>query len=46
MKRKKAVRIEMQQKAYENQQDYIRQNERLVERFRAKASKAAMHRAL
>ena len=39
--REKAIRIEMQQKAYENQQDYIRQNERLVERFRAKASKAA-----
>ncbi len=34
------------QKAYENQQDYIRQNERLVERFRAKASKAAMAQSL
>jgi ATP-binding cassette subfamily F protein 3 len=42
----KAIRIEMQQKAYENQQDYIRQNERLVERFRAKASKAAMAQSL
>ena len=42
----KAVRIEMQQRAYENQQDYIRQNERLVERFRAKASKAAMAQSL
>ena len=42
----KAVRIEMQQKAYENQQDYIRQNERLIERFRAKASKAAMAQSL
>jgi ATP-binding cassette subfamily F protein 3 len=31
----------MQKKAYENQQDYIRQNERFVERFKAKASKAA-----
>ncbi len=31
----------MQQKAYENQQDYIRQQERFVERFKAKASKAA-----
>ena len=39
--KEKAIRVEMQQKAYENQQDYIRQNERLVERFRAKASKAA-----
>ncbi|CAF4910022.1 unnamed protein product [Rotaria sp. Silwood1] len=37
----KAVRIELQQKAYENQQDYIRQQERFVERFKAKASKAA-----
>jgi ATP-binding cassette, subfamily F, member 3 len=37
----KALRVEMQQKAYENQQDYIRQNERFVERFKAKASKAA-----
>ena len=40
--KEKAVRMELQQKAYENQQDYIRQQERLVERFRAKASKAAM----
>ncbi|HVX25425.1 MAG TPA: ATP-binding cassette domain-containing protein, partial [Parafilimonas sp.] len=32
----KAQRIELQQRAYENQQDYIRQNERLIERFRAK----------
>lgn len=37
----KEVRIDMQKKAYENQQDYIRQNERFVERFKAKASKAA-----
>lgn len=37
----KAQRMEIQQKAYENQQDYIRQQERFVERFRAKASKAA-----
>ena len=42
----KALRIEMQQRAYENQQDYIRQNERLVERFRAKASKAAMAQSI
>lgn len=42
----KAVRIDLQQKAYENQQDYIRQNERLVERFRAKASKAAMAQSI
>jgi len=44
--REKAVRVELQQKAYENQQDYIRQNERLIERFRAKASKAAMAQSL
>lgn len=39
--KEKAIRIDMQQKAYENQQDYIRQQERFVERFKAKASKAA-----
>ncbi|MGB3006368.1 MAG: ABC-F family ATP-binding cassette domain-containing protein [Chitinophagaceae bacterium] len=44
--KEKAIRIEMQQKAFENQQDYIRQNERLVERFRAKASKAAMAQSI
>ncbi len=37
----KEIRIDMQKKAFENQQDYIRQNERFVERFKAKASKAA-----
>src|SRR5687767_14833544 len=42
----KSTRMELMQKAYENQQDYIRQNERLVERFRAKASKAAMAQSL
>jgi ATP-binding cassette subfamily F protein 3 len=42
----KAQRIELQQRAYENQQDYIRQNERLIERFRAKASKASMAQSL
>jgi ATP-binding cassette, subfamily F, member 3 len=42
----KLQRVEVQQRAYENQQDYIRQNERLVERFRAKASKAAMAQSL
>ena len=36
----KAIRIEMQKRAYENQQDYIRQQERFIERFKAKASKA------
>jgi ATP-binding cassette subfamily F protein 3 len=44
--KEKAIRIEMQQKAYENQQDYIRQQERFVERFRAKASKAAQAQSI
>ena len=37
----KAQRIDIQKKAYENQQDFIRQQERFIERFKAKASKAA-----
>ena len=37
----KALRIELQQRAYENQQEYIRQQERFIERFRSKATKAA-----
>lgn len=44
--REKAVRMELQQKAFDNQQDYIRQQERIVERFRAKASKAAMAQSI
>lgn len=44
--KEKVERIAIQQRAYENQQDYIRQNERLIERFRAKASKAAMAQSL
>jgi ATP-binding cassette subfamily F protein 3 len=36
----KAVRVEIQKRAYENQQEYIRQQERFIERFKAKASKA------
>lgn len=39
--KEKVIRVEMQQRAYENQQDYIRQQERFIERFKAKASKAA-----
>ncbi|MFZ9300377.1 MAG: ABC-F family ATP-binding cassette domain-containing protein [Chitinophagaceae bacterium] len=39
--KEKALRIELQQRAFENQQDYIRQQERFIERFKAKASKAA-----
>ncbi|PUZ23190.1 ABC transporter ATP-binding protein [Chitinophaga parva] len=37
----KALRVEMQNRAFENQQEYIRQQERFIERFKAKASKAA-----
>ncbi|MFN2457319.1 MAG: ABC-F family ATP-binding cassette domain-containing protein [Chitinophagaceae bacterium] len=37
----KEMRIELQQRAFENQQEYIRQQERFIERFRAKATKAA-----
>jgi ATP-binding cassette subfamily F protein 3 len=37
----KALRMDLLQKSFENQQDYIRQQERFIERFKAKASKAA-----
>jgi ATP-binding cassette subfamily F protein 3 len=37
----KEERMELQQRAYENQREYIRQQERFIERFRAKATKAA-----
>jgi ATP-binding cassette, subfamily F, member 3 len=37
----KAERMLLQQRAFENQQDYIKQQERFIERFRAKATKAA-----
>ena len=39
--KEKEERMELQQRAYENQQEYIRQQERFIERFRAKATKAA-----
>ena len=39
--KEKMVRLELQQRAFENQQDFIRQQERFIERFKAKASKAA-----
>lgn len=42
----KDLRREMQQRAYENQQDYIRQQERFIERFKAKASKAAQAQSI
>jgi ATP-binding cassette subfamily F protein 3 len=42
----KLQRIELQKRAYENQQDYIRQQEKFVERFKAKASKAAQAQSI
>lgn len=42
----KAMRRELQQRAYENQQDYIRQQEKFIERFKAKASKAAQAQSI
>jgi len=42
----KIQRIELQKRAYENQQDYIRQQEKFVERFKAKASKAAQAQSI
>lgn len=39
--KEKLERMDLQQRAYENQKDYIRQQERFIERFKAKASKAA-----
>jgi ATP-binding cassette, subfamily F, member 3 len=44
--KEKAIRIDLQQKAFENQKDYIRQQERFVERFKAKASKAAQAQSI
>ncbi|NVJ87071.1 MAG: ABC-F family ATP-binding cassette domain-containing protein [Algoriphagus sp.] len=39
-KREKKERMEIQQNAYENQQQMIKQTERFIERFRAKATKS------
>lgn len=41
----KSEREEIQGKAFENQQAYIRQQERFIERFKAKASKATQARS-
>lgn len=38
----KVERDELQQRAFDNQQQFIKQQERLIERFKAKASKATM----
>ncbi len=42
----KSVRNEFTQREFENQQEYIRQQERFVERFKAKASKAAQAQSI
>lgn len=38
----KVERDDLQQRAYDNQQQFIKQQERLIDRFKAKASKATM----
>lgn len=38
----KAGRSELQQRAYDNQQQFLKDQERLINRFKAKASKASM----
>lgn len=42
----KELRSEFQLREYENQQDFIKQQERFIERFRAKASKATQAQSL
>ena len=42
----KEQRVEIQQRAFENQQDYIKQQEKFIERFKAKASKAAQAQSI
>lgn len=42
----KILRRELQQRAFENQQDYIKQQEKFIERFKAKASKAAQAQSI
>jgi len=44
--REKVERVALQQRAYENQQTYIQQQERFIERFKAKASKAAQAQSI
>ncbi|MEZ5047133.1 MAG: ATP-binding cassette domain-containing protein [Chitinophagaceae bacterium] len=44
--KEKAMRLEFQQREFENQQDYIKQQERFIERFKAKASKATQAQSL
>lgn len=42
----KATRMEFMEREYENQQKFIKQQERFIERFKAKASKAAQAQSL
>jgi ATP-binding cassette subfamily F protein 3 len=42
----KATRMEFLEREYENQQKFIKQQERFIERFKAKASKAAQAQSL
>jgi len=42
----KSVRLEFQQREYDNQQVFIKQQERFVERFKAKASKATQAQSI
>jgi ATP-binding cassette subfamily F protein 3 len=42
----KEIRTEFQQREYENQQEFIGQQERFIERFKAKASKAKQAQSL
>jgi ATP-binding cassette subfamily F protein 3 len=42
----KEIRAEFQRREYENQKDYIKQQERFVERFKAKASKATLAQSI
>ncbi len=44
--KEKVIRTEFQQREYENQQEFIKQQERFIDRFKAKASKATQAQSL